>query len=271
MKLATHWIRRSTCRWLVAALVMSGALVAGASFAQSQPPPPNTPPGVDHYLVYPVLQPPTITIPVILGDQFIPQANYVTTTLEYFMVPVNKNNEGILHPELHYTWWKVNPYPFAASCVIANQFLPSQPFDVKSPEYLLNPALKNVPTGQIPLANHYLAYDAFAPPVGFPVSLLDQFGQWNGVVLDAKFLAPPALKIFNGVYQPIVDPVPHMAIYNLQIQPPLAAPIPCVALDEFGTWQLLLGTPLYLAVPSYKLQVVGTKTSTWGRIKELYR
>ncbi|HTR98065.1 MAG TPA: hypothetical protein VMH61_09190 [Candidatus Acidoferrales bacterium] len=270
MNHVTHVYRRAAAAALVAGFACALALIASPSRAQVAP---NTPPGVDHYLVYPVIQPPTVSIPVILGDQFIPTANYVTSSLLYFLTPVSKNGEPIVNPDLHYTWWKVNSYQFQATCLISNQFSPAQPFNVGASEFLMNPALKNVQSGApIPVANHYVVYDAASPPANVPVQLIDQFGAFAAIALDARFLAAPAFKIFNGVNEPIVDPVPHMAIYVLQPQsPPPPVPITCLAFDEFGPWPLQLAAPALLAVPSYKTNVVDTKHSTWGQIKSLYR
>ena len=48
-------------------------------------------------------------------------------------------------------------------------------------------------------------------------------------------------------------------------------PGPVFARDEFGIWQLELGQPIWLCVPSYKTGVVGTNSTSWGRLKTLYR
>ena len=257
----------SIARLLVACALACGLLSAGIASAQVI----NTPPGADHYLVYQVLNPPTFTVPVAVGDQFIPFRNTVTFTLEYFMTPVNKNNEGIIDPVTHYTWWRIDPAPFGATAVITNQFGTDQGVSVYGSHYLLNPARKNQ-TGSIPPKNHYVVYDAFGLPPERPVALEDQFGPWQGVVDAMVFFAPPAMKIYQGLQFPIDDPVDHLAVYRLlNVVPPLTTGIPVIARDEFGDWQLVLGPQQYLCVPSFKTGVVGTKSSTWGQIKTLYR
>lgn len=272
MRFASNSVDRIVRSALVAVTIAFTALTAGAARAQT------TPPGADHYLVYVVLNPPTISVPVTLSDQFIPNATYTTATLEFFMTPVNKNNEGIIDPVVHYTWWHLNPpQPFGAFAIISNQFNPNQQFQILQSHFLLNPALKGLPatgppTGPIPPKNHYLAYDAASPPVGLNVSLVDQFFQYAAAVNQGVFLAPPVQKVFQGQTFPILDPVPHMAIYNIGILPPTPpAPGVVFALDEFGLWQFQLGPPHFLAVPSFKNGVVPTRGASWGRLKSLYR
>jgi hypothetical protein len=247
-------------------------LAAGVAHAQ----PPNTPPGVDHYLVYPVLNPPSISFPVILSDQFLSSSPTQTISLQFFMNPVNKNNEGIIDDITHYTWWQTNPQPFGAICLVSNQFRPDQQLNVSQPHFLLNPALKGLttpPQGTIPPKNHYRVYDASGQPIEITVGLQDQFFAYQAIVHFPRFLAPPVDKIFQGVDYPILDPVAHLVIYDISILAPVPPPQPppVFAKDEFGTWQLQLGPPVLLAVPSYKTGVVPTHGTTWGKLKSLYR
>jgi energy-converting hydrogenase Eha subunit F len=255
----------------VAVAVACITLAAGSAHAQ----PPNTPPGVDHYLVYKVLNPPQYPVPVILSDQFLQHVTSQVLTLEFFMTPVNKNHEGIIDDITHYTWWLTSAQPFGATALVSNQFRPDQALNVFDPHFLLNPALKGItqpPSGPIPPKNHYRVYDANGLPIEVPVSLQDQFYQYQAMVHFPRFLAPPVEKIFQGVVFPIFDPVAHLVIYDISMLPPVAPPPPPVfAKDEFGIWHLELGQPIFLCVPSYKTGVVGTQGTTWGKLKALYR
>jgi len=258
---------------LLLALVAATLLAFVPAMASAQGTPPNTPPGVDHYLVYRVLNPPTFVAPISLGDQFIPFLNYETFTLEYFMTPVNKNNEGVIDTLTHYTWWRINSHPFGANVLVSNQFVTDAPLAVGQPEFLLNPALKNVNAAvqnQLPFKNHFKVYDATSGPIFRLVSLLDQFGPQQAYVDTTKFLANPAQKVYQGTNYPILDPVGHLVIYHIDPLIPTPGPIPITALDEFGFWQLLLGPQVYLAVPSFKSGVVPTQKETWGHVKGLY-
>lgn len=271
MLLATRRPRFATSLVLAAFAVGWLAFSAGATHAA-----PNTPPGVDHYLVYKVLNPPTFSTPLVLSDQFIQNASCVTFTMDFFMCPVDKNGEHILDPALHYTWWKTSTQPFGAKALVLNQFRAAeQPLDVFQPQYLLNPALKYLtppqpPLSPIPTKNHYEAYDCAGDPVEIPVSLVDQFGPTTALVHFPRWLAPPVQKIFAGALFPIVDPVPHLVIYDITVQTAQPPP-PVFVQDEFGIWQLELGPRIFLAVPSYKTGVVDTKPTSWGRLKTLYR
>jgi hypothetical protein len=259
-------------KFAVAALTLGWlTLAAGAAHAQ----PPNTPPNTDHYLVYRVLNPPHLSVPVIMSDQFIQKAQYQTFTLEYFMTPVNKNNEGIIDDVTHYTWWRVSTQPFGALALVSNQFGPDQPLNVFQPHYLFNPALKDLkqpPQGTIPPKNHYLAYDVTGDPIGAHVTLQDQFFQYDAQVNFPRFLAPPVEKNYRGEVFPILDPVAHLVVYDINLLGGVPQkPPPVFVKDEFGTWQLALDQPLFLCVPSYKTGVVGTNGTSWGRLKTLYR
>ena len=270
MRLASKGANRAMHSVLAALAAAFLVLSAGTVRAQT------TPPGADHYLVYVVLNPPTISVPVILSDQFLPNVTYTTSTLEFFMTPVSKNGEVIIDPVTHYTWWHINPpVQPGALALITNQFGTDVQFQFLKSSYLLNPALKGItapPTGPVPAKNHYLAYDAAAPFVLLNVTLQDQFFQYAAEVDQGRFLAAPAQKVFQGVVFPILDPVPHLAVYIIGFPPPVPpAPGSVFALDEFGTWQLQLGPPYFLAVPSFKDGVVPTHGTSWGRLKSIYR
>ena len=143
---------------LVLLAFLAGTL--GATRASSQVPPPFTPPGVDHYLVYPVLNPPHLNVPIRLSDQFSQNVDHQTLQMTYFMTPVNKNGEGIIDQVAHYTWWEITPNDIHGYALIQNQFSPNQQVEIFQPHYLLNPALKNYPLGlPLPLKNHYKVYD----------------------------------------------------------------------------------------------------------------
>jgi hypothetical protein len=254
---------------LVALWVAWLAFGAGAALAQ----PPNTPPGIDHYLVYPVIDPPFFTATLLLDDQFIRHRSHITYTLDFFMIPVDKNFEGIIDSLAHYTWWRINEIPFGATALVSNQFGTDQELKVHLPRYLLNPALKNEPVGTpIPYKNHYVAYDVEGLPLDFDVFLHDQFYQLQAHVDTVKFLAPPAAKFYNEQNFPILDPVAHLTIYRIMPLPPFTpTTIPVFVIDQFGTWNFQLGPPICLAVPSYKTGVVPVVPTTWSRIKATYR
>jgi hypothetical protein len=258
-----------TCLLLAILAIGCVALPAGPAFAQGT----IGPPGVDHYLVYRVINPPSLSVPVALSDQFMLNASYVTLTMDYFMTPVNKNGEGIIDPVTHYTWWRISTHPFGASALVTNQFGQGQHLDVFKPGYLLNPAVKNAPAGAtIPPKNHFKAYDAKGLPPARVVDLVDQFFPLQAYVDSARYLATPAQKLYNGVMFPILDPIGHLVVYKIVPQPG-APPVqgPVFVADEFGRWPVELGERVMLCVPSFKYEVTPVKPKNWGDLKHLYR
>ena len=85
-----------------AMLALVALALCCALAAQAQPWPEE-----NHYKVYLVDPPHTFVGPVQLHDQF---GGYFTDmfVLEKFANPVQKNDEPILFPEAHQTWWRVD-------------------------------------------------------------------------------------------------------------------------------------------------------------------
>lgn len=102
-----HQFNRDGERWV---LGMATTLLVPARKVLDSEPPPTTPPPrrVDHYLCYEVLEAPPVREPLALKDQF-----GTTDTHELrpklFGVPVNKNNEGYIHPEVHLAIYDLLP------------------------------------------------------------------------------------------------------------------------------------------------------------------
>jgi hypothetical protein len=221
----------------------------------------------NHYKTYETLGP-ALTIPMTLRDQF----GFFTVsdiTLEKFANPVDKNGEGIFDFEAHQTWWRLFIPQAARTVVVADQFGAGE-WTVGSAFYLLAPALKNPPAegGTLPDRNHYLCYEVLGgPSPGADVVLSDQFGTITTQVGQAKLLCNPVEKTVEDVSYPVVDPVVHLACYD--IVDPNPYDVPLVAMDQFGFWSLVALQSQCLCVPATK-GIVGTDESTWGRIKSLY-
>lgn len=254
-----------------AAVLLVLATSAGAGESAVQP--------WDHYKSYMVMNPVAGQMPVTLIDQF-GEGTYPLEFLEQFAVPAMKNGEPIYVPEVHYTWWRIFRAEPGRRVMVSNQF-GEQALDVMAARYLLAPAFKNTPgaaaqglrTASVPFpqnANHYKCYDAFGPPVGVPATLETQFGFEDVMVMHPELLCNPAEKITpDGLAYPIIDPHYHLVCYR--IDPPQPIGVAVTAFDQFGEWYLHLDAPTYLCVPSLKTGVVPTETSTWSRVKGLYR
>ncbi len=227
----------------------------------------------DHYKVYEAApRLPGPTIPVILRDQFF-DAQHGVEYLEKFMNPVQKiTSTGqvspINDPLLHYTWWRISDYPFAASVTVTNQF-GDQGLFVGAAVYLLNPALKNQTGGELPLKNHYRCYDCQGQSIDKPITMIDQFDTWQAVVRFPRYFCNPAEKEIPGAIYPIVDPAQHYVCYEFDPIDPY--PFGALVRDQFIQHDLQLYPAHLICVPTVKMGVVSVKPSTWGSIKTLYR
>jgi hypothetical protein len=189
--------------------------------------------------------------------------------LEKFANPVDKNQEGIVEPIVHQTWWRLFATTLGRRVTATDQF-GTHVWTVLNPAYLLVPALKNDFSQQLPEWNHYLCYEAFGPVPGVEVTLADQFGTLITIVLEGRYFCNPVEKAREtGEVFPIIDPGAHLTCYF--IDDPNIYGLEITALDQFGEWILNLDKSDCLCLPALKEDVVGSEESTWGRIKALYR
>lgn len=262
--------RTATRSFVLCSLAMVLALAAAPAGAQVNP-------LWDHYKLY-VAPPITIPVPpVFLDDQFGPYTHNVLQ-LDFYMNPVEKivispppgGQSPINDPLLHYTWWRISPQPFNATVTGVNQF-GDHTFDVHDAVYLLNPSVKNDPTGQIPNRNHYKCYDCLGPPVAFQLRLTDQFGPWDAQVGVPRWWCNPVVKQVSGQPpHPVLDPNQHYVCYDFT--PPDPNIYPASITDQFiPNTMVQLGPSQWLCVPTYKTGVVETRKDTWGKLKQLYR
>jgi hypothetical protein len=141
-------------------------------------------------------------------------------------------------------------------------------------DFLLAPAWKNqpspIPGG--PIANHYQCYraNAFTPPTQTYI-FHDEWRQDFLPVGPLEYLCVPCWKAHQGrIYAP-VDTVTHLAVYRI---PPISDYFFPYLQDQFVQAQRLVRQyPVeYLLVPSLKNPIpTGTKKSTWGKLKTMYR
>lgn len=264
MKLhATRWTRTFFALGLLAALT-----VLSTSRAQAQ-----VDPNWDHYKAY--LARPIIahSEQVTLVDQF-QVTTQLTQYLDWFANPVEKIHDStpypIHRPELHYTWWALNQLPFDKDVIAINQF-GEQPIHVGQSAYLLNPALKNSQPGTpLPVANHYKCYECTGPPVNATVLLTDQFLTRPAQVLIPRFFCTPVEKrTVTGQIYPIVDPKQHYTVYDMDFTTQI---FPATITDQFiPNTQIELNVDRLLMVPTDKVIPTDAKSTTWGRVRGMYR
>ncbi len=246
---------------LVLLLLLSIGIVYGDALAQW--------PEENHYKVYTLFEEHLFTGGIGLTDQF---GSYTVDVLVHdkFANPTEKNGEPILFPEVHQTWWRVDPpIPTAGYDVeIENQF-GTQRWRLAEVEYLVLPARKNEP-GPLLEHNHYLGYRAVGDTLGIPVLLIDQWGGVSAVVTYPELLLTPVEKSVPGGVFPIIDPEAHLAVYR--IEPPQSYQTTFVAFDQFGEWPNVANEHIWLCVPSWKEEITTpTEESSWGSIKSLFR
>ncbi len=257
-------MRITLLRGILLALVLS--LVATGALAQPLP-------LENHYKVYNSLPIPIIK-PIALADQF-GTAAVDQLTFDRFSTPAEKilpdgTSFPMVNPDIHMDWWRI-AYPEPSRTIMVTDQFGKGPWVVGDARYLLVPSLKNVPPPQtVPPWNHYLCYDVLTGPlVGKPVTLVDQFGNVNVVVLQARWFCNPVEKHADGQTYPILDPNAHLACYTFQNPQPDFRSI--TTIDQFGYWQTQIHDADCLCTPALKDFPLAVEKSTWGRIKSLYR
>ena len=258
------------------AKVLLLCLTAVASLLLVRPAVSGTPTVVDtltHYWTYRLIEPLAIPSPILASDQFFrTPVTLQVDTLSRLVNWVRKNSSPVRDTNLHFTWWNVQPkLPVNKNVVIRNQF-GQFPTVVENLEFLLAPALKNVPTAPFLPLSHYLCYRAHGPgPSGDAFLLVDEWRRDVLPVLDLQYVCAPCLKIHGGNQFPPVDTLTHFAVYEVQPQSEVFVPL---VRDQFITQQFPVhqAAPEYLFVPTIKYDApTSTRQSTWGRLKVLYR
>jgi len=258
------------------------AMVLSAAPANSQDADPLF--TINHYLPYFVPDPITVAAPLLLRDQF-GESNHSALVLERFATPVDKNQEGIIDPLAHLTWWRLldgTDSPFRR-VVVTNQFGVEE-LGVFDAEYLLAPAVKNVNGGGTPDAggsgpgdpalgdlDHYKCYRVEGLPLSHSVILDDQFQGAVGEVLAPLYLCNPVEKThLDGTGNfPIHKPTEHLVCYQIGF-PPLPG-LSVFFQDQFIEIQVPLDFVDLLCLPSLKEEVVQVDESSWGKVKSIYR
>ncbi len=250
-------------------MLLLAALVVPASLAQAQ-----IDPTWDHYKVYHVDPHVPFSTQVTLRDQF-QTTTHSTKILDWFANPVEKRHGAAIfpihRPELHYSWWELDPQlPFSQDLIAINQF-GEQFIKLDRSVYLLNPANKNAAPGTpLPVANHYKCYACIGEKVDAQVFLIDQFFGRPAIVAEPRFFCTPVEKrTADGLVHPIVDPNQHYVVYNID---PSNTTWTATFADQFIPFaQIVLDQDQLLMVPTEKVIPTEAGPTTWGRLKSQYR
>jgi hypothetical protein len=201
---------------------------------------------VDHFQGYPTAPVAALDGPVVqIVDQFGAQTTDLGQALR-FLVPADKNDEGLLDPFSHLTCYDIvdgNPAP---PVIATNQF-GSQPLTLGLPDTLCVPTEKLITPGPV-LLDHYKCYEAAGAPLDIGVVLLDQFQQSTPLLGVPKLFCAPADKNGEG----IIDPITHLTCY--ETSPPGLPPGLVPILNQFLPAPELVDLlePNILCVPSTK-------------------
>jgi hypothetical protein len=203
------------------------------------------PPGPDHFQAYPTTAGAGLDGPIVqIVDQFGTQTTDLGPSIR-FLVPADKNDEGIGDPFSHLTCYQITDGVAGPAVISTNQF-GVQPLTLGTPDSLCVPTEKLISPGPVDL-DHYKCYQAAGAPVDVGVTILDQFQFHETLVLEPKLFCTPADKNDEG----IDDEINHLTCYRTDPvgQTPGLIPIS----NQFSALdQLELIEPDLLCVPSTK-------------------
>jgi len=157
------------------------------------------------------------------------------------------NPPGV-NPTHYWTYQLLQPFPQPTPLLVHDQFLVNDtPIDVDALLRLVNWVHKNgspVPDTLI----HYTWWNIPAKlPVGAPVIVTNQFGQYPVQVLNLEFMLVPAWK---NQPQPIQPNANHYLCYRAQGFPPPTFPLQLT--DEWRADVQIAGPMEFLCVPCWK-------------------
>ena len=220
----------------------------------------EAPLGLDHYLIYEVVEGPSIDEWVSLDDQFGPQPEVLVSYPVGFANPVKKTHGDevteILDLDTHVVFYYTEGAYFEETVQVSNQF-GEQTLDVDGPYGL------GVPSQKIdwePILEHFRWYGidfGTEPFVDEFVQLQDQFHDepFDAYVGEGVAFCNPADKYHwdTELYYPAIHSEYHLMVYNLYHEE-LPEVWEVTVDNQFGGEQVLWVTgPVALAVPTHKL------------------
>ena len=183
-------------------------------------------------------------------DQFM--ADFMRLdTIDYLSNPAQKDNHPIEDPDLHLLWYGATGKNTCLRIIYDNQF-GLDTFVIGQASYLLVPAQKLPhPTPDPTKIDHYKAYRVRNPQSFTRVTqIMDQFDPTVEVVdvLTPVYFLTPANKNGEGIN----DSTTHYVAYDFVPKDPMINTR--IAIDQFGTHQVVTRHSELLLVPTRKLQ-----------------
>ena len=185
---------------MVAVLFVGGNALAGAPGGG----------GVDHFLGYPNNADAGADGPIVqIQDQFGQQQTDLEIPIR-FLVPADKNDEGLFQPFGHLTCYGITDGNAPPAVISTNQF-GAQPLTLHEPDSLCVPTVKLIAPGSFFL-DHYTCYRATGTSVDASIVVRDQFQINSALVTDPRLFCAPAVKNGEGS---LIDPVIHLTCYDV--------------------------------------------------------
>jgi hypothetical protein len=224
------------------------------------------PVGLDHFLLYDVIEGPDVNAYVGLDDQFGDQPEVYVYDPIIFANPVRKTHGDevteIVNADEHLVFYWIDGdevnYP---NVQVVNQF-GEQTFTMYYPDFLAVPSdkISFEPREPEPIAlDHFKCYwsayweGAFLQPQPLDLYLEDQFGAVRAELGEPWYFCNPVEKEHDGVLTPILDSDHHLTVYEIHSQQEPQTWQVWVD-NQFGAQQLTVHGPLALAVPTQKLE-----------------
>ncbi|MFQ5910971.1 MAG: matrixin family metalloprotease, partial [Thermoplasmata archaeon] len=212
---------------------------------------------LDHFKVYEVSEQKVPPLCVTLEDQFGSEKDVRPEGLTHFAAPVIKNDQKVLDPSAHLTWYRAYSRAPIRRVEVSNQLNPGrrrQRLYVKNPEYLLVPTQKEEYRSRFPEGlDHYRCYRVVrSRPLEARVRLRDQFGEEETVIGRARYFCVPVSK--DGAE--IKNSKDHLVAYRIRERVGHRQEIRIA--NQFTGYHpivVALTTSAWLCVPSRKLRV----------------
>lgn len=212
--------------------------------------------GLDHFLFYDVADQAAaesigVQTQFEIGPTAGPERIRLASTL-LFGNPVQKNEEKILDPHAHLTWYRVfDPVPDPTRVVNYRDQFGRRRIVIGRKAAFLTPTHKVERGSRAPeKLDHYVAYQVLdAKPVNRAVKLRDQWGTTEARVMYPLFFAAPSRKWHAGETYGIKNAKAHLAIYRIS---PSSIRKTARTRDQFGSRVVQAFRSVLLAVPCAK-------------------
>ena len=211
---------------------------------------------LDHFLFYTIATQPTQDVIGVqtqfdIGPAAGPERLLLRAAV-LFANPVQKNNEKILDPNAHLTWYAAyDSVPDPVRVVNYTDQFGRRRIYMGRKYAFLSPTQKARRGSRFPEdLDHYVVFQVLdSSPVNKAVKLRDQWGAYDAKVYLPQFFAAPSRKWHAGNVDGIKNATDHLAIYRINPKPVQKA-VP--SRDQFGTRVVNAAYTILLAVPCTK-------------------